>query len=109
MIRDYIVKREFWDDWGASNNAEAMVDDEMIGVLSDEWEIPVEELMKQVEEPSGADAVAAKIRRTPGWDMRLLKELCQFANLEEEWEAADEYTFEDVAFRAAEILGVEIL
>lgn len=65
--------------------------------------------MKQVEELSGADAVAAKIRRSPGWDIELLKELCKLANLEEEWEAADEYTFEDVAFRAAKILGVEIL
>lgn len=108
-MKDYIVKKEFWDDWGASNNAEATVDDEMIGILSDEWEIPVEELMKQVEEPSDADAVAAKIRRSPGWDIGLLKELCKLANLEEEWEAADEYTFESVAFRAAEILGVEIL
>lgn len=94
---------------GASNNAEAMVDDEMIGVLSDEWEIPVEELMKQVEELSGADDVAARIRRASGWDRDLLKELCRLAGLEEEWEAADEYTFESVAFRAAEILGVEIL
>lgn len=108
-MKDYIVKKEFWDNWGASNNTEAMVDDEMIGVLSDEWEIPIEELMKQVEELSDADAVAAKIRRSPGWDIELLKELCKLANLEEEWEAADEYTFESVAFRAAEILGVEIL
>jgi len=42
------------------------------------------------------------------WDLEILGELCYYADLEEEWENAGE-DFESVAYKAAEILGVEIV
>lgn len=42
------------------------------------------------------------------WDMDLLRELCWRADLLDEWIKADGETFEDVAYKAAEIVGVEI-
>ena len=38
----------------------------------------------------------------------LLKKLCALAHMEEEWEQADGETFEEVANKAAETLGVEL-
>lgn len=52
--------------------------------------------------------IARKLRETDTWDMDLLKELCELAGMEAEWEAADGDTFEAVAYAAAEKLGVEI-
>ena len=42
------------------------------------------------------------------WDDALLAELCELAGITEEWENADGETFETVAYKAADILGVEI-
>lgn len=53
-----------------------------------------------------AREIAQEIRAMDTWDMELLKKLCALANMEEEWEQADGETFEEVANKAAETLGV---
>lgn len=53
--------------------------------------------------------LAAEIRSSQEWDFDQLRELCELADMESEWESADGETFEQVAFRAAEKLGVEIM
>ena len=55
-----------------------------------------------------ANEIAKEIRAMETWDMELLVELCEAADMLEEWNAADGETFESVAFKAAEKLGVEI-
>lgn len=60
------------------------------------------------------EELAAKIRDSEGWDIDLLRDLVWRADdgensLGDEWEAADDKEFEAVAFKAAGILGVEIL
>lgn len=55
-----------------------------------------------------AEALAEKIRNLSEWDAELLKEFCDLAGLSQEWEEADGEGFESVAYKAAEILGVEI-
>lgn len=55
-----------------------------------------------------AREIAQEIRAMDTWDMELLKKLCVLANMEEEWEQADGETFEEVANKAAEALGVEL-
>lgn len=52
--------------------------------------------------------LAAKIKSMDCWDGDLLRDLCERADMLEEWEAADGDTFEDVAYKAAEKLGVDI-
>ena len=52
--------------------------------------------------------IANELRSSGEWDFELLEELCVAAGLEEEWINSDEYTFEDVAYKAAEILDVDI-
>jgi hypothetical protein len=53
--------------------------------------------------------LSSKIKTAGEWDADLLKELCFRAGMEEEWEEADGETFEAVALKAADKLGVEIL
>jgi hypothetical protein len=53
--------------------------------------------------------LASKIKAAGEWDADLLKELCFRAGMAEEWEEADDMTFEKVALRAADKLGVDIL
>lgn len=55
-----------------------------------------------------AKELAEKINELDTWDYDLLTKLCELAGLTEEWEAADGDTFETVAYKAAEILEVEI-
>ena len=56
-----------------------------------------------------ASEIAAAIRSADTWDPDLCAELREMAGLEDEWEAADGESFESILFRAAELLGVEIL
>lgn len=65
--------------------------------------VPVEDEESEIEE------LARKIRESNEWIPELLEELCKAAGMLEEWQAADGGNFEDVAFAAAEKLGVEIL
>ncbi len=55
-----------------------------------------------------AEEIANELNAMDTWNDELLAELCNLAGLEEEWENADGDTFEAVAYKAAEILGVEI-
>ena len=52
--------------------------------------------------------VAARIQESNTWDGDACRELCDLAGLADEWDAADGETFEDVIYKAANILGVEI-
>lgn len=52
--------------------------------------------------------IAADIRTADTWDLELCRELCEAADMLNEWNAADDETFESVLFAAAEKLGVEI-
>jgi hypothetical protein len=54
------------------------------------------------------EQLAKTIREADEWDPEALAELCKRAGLENEWKESDGDTFESVAYRAAEILGVEI-
>ncbi len=56
-----------------------------------------------------AQELAQDIRNNPEWDLDQLKEFCILAGLEKEWEEADGDTFESVAYKAADILNVEIV
>ena len=53
--------------------------------------------------------IAAMIRASSTWDFDLLEELCELADMSEEWREADGETFEGVAYAAAKKLGVEII
>lgn len=55
------------------------------------------------------EALANEIKASDTWDNDKLAKLCEYAGLSEEWEEADGDTFEQVAYKAAEILGVEII
>ena len=55
-----------------------------------------------------ANEIATALRSSGEWDFELIEELCEIAGLKEEWLFSDEYTFEDVAYKAAEILDVDI-
>ena len=52
--------------------------------------------------------IATTLRSSGEWNFELLKELFEIAGLEEEWDNSDCETFEDVVYKAAEILGVDI-
>ena len=54
------------------------------------------------------EELAKEIRELGEWDTDLLRDLCWRAGIIEEWEEAED-DFEEVAFKAAEKLGVEIL
>jgi len=69
----------------------------------------IEKLEKYKEKQMDAQKIAEKLRNGDQWDMDLLKELCDLAGLSDEWKDADGDTFETVAYKAADILGVEIV
>ena len=54
------------------------------------------------------EQIAQELRESDIWIPELLAKLCEYAGLSEEFANADGETFEDVAYKAAEILGVEI-
>ena len=56
-----------------------------------------------------AQELAQEIKANDEWNLDQLKELCELADMSEEWESADGESFESVAFKAAEKLGVEII
>lgn len=75
----------------------------------DEQEDAIYEKYEEVEEMTREQELAQEIRGNQEWDLDQLQELCELAGMAEEWAAADSETFEQVAFAAAEKLGVEIL
>ena len=52
--------------------------------------------------------IADEIRNAQEWNEELCEELCELADMSEEWKAADGESFESVVYAAAEKLGVEI-
>ena len=54
------------------------------------------------------EELADRINSLPNWDAQLLEELCNRAGIADEWNAAEPEEAENVAYKAAEILGVEI-
>ncbi len=55
-----------------------------------------------------ANEIATELRNSGEWSLKLLAELCEIAGLKEEWLNSDGETFESVAYKATEILGVDI-
>ena len=55
-----------------------------------------------------ANEIATTLRSSGEWDFELIEELCELAGLEEDWSNSDGENFEDVVYKAAEILGVDI-
>lgn len=55
------------------------------------------------------EALANEIKASATWNGDQLAKLCEYAGLSEEWAQADGDTFEQIAHKAAEILGVEII
>ena len=55
-----------------------------------------------------ANEIANELRNSGVWNFELLSELCEIAGLKEEWLNSDGENFEDIAYKAAEILGVDI-
>lgn len=68
----------------------------------------IEDAPEAITVESEAEILAKRIRESGEWDPELLKRLCDLAGLSEEWSEADGESFEAVAYRAADILGVEI-
>ena len=52
--------------------------------------------------------LAMAIKNSTEWDFDLLTELCNRANMSDEWDTADSENFERLAEVAAEKLNVEI-
>lgn len=83
------------------------------------WEVPEdltpEEYMTIWNELCGqgekteAEELAEKMRESDIWDPEDCEQLCSLAGLDREYQEADGDNFEQVVFKAAEILGVEIL
>ena len=55
-----------------------------------------------------ANEIATALRSSGEWDFELIEELIEIAGLEEEWNNSDGDNFEDVVYKAAEIIGVDI-
>ena len=55
-----------------------------------------------------ANEIATALRSSGEWDFELIEELCEIAGLEEEWSNSDSENFEDIVYKAAEILEVDI-
>lgn len=53
--------------------------------------------------------IAKELKASGEWIPDLCEELCQLAGLEDEWKEADGETFEKVLYKAADVLGVEII
>ena len=56
----------------------------------------------------GLKELVNRINRSKEWNPEDLKELCKLAGMENEWEKADGENFEEVAYMAAEKLGIKI-
>ena len=55
-----------------------------------------------------ANEIATVLRSSGEWDFEMIEELCEIAGLKEEWNNSDGENFEDVVYKAAEILDVDI-
>ena len=55
-----------------------------------------------------ANEIAMALRSSGEWDFELIEELCEIAGLKEDLNNSDSENFEDVVYKAAEILDVDI-
>ena len=53
-------------------------------------------------------AVAYRISMSDEWNPEDCRRLCELAEIEDEWDAADGETFEQVVYKAAELLNVKV-
>ena len=53
--------------------------------------------------------LAKRIQQSQEWNLEDIKELISHAGLEDEWNAADAEDAESIIYKAADILGVEVL
>lgn len=83
--------------------------DEPVRVYDVEEVEGIDQKYKEEKKMTREQELAEEIRSSQEWDLDQLRELCELADMEAEWEAADGETFEQVAFQAAEKLGVEIM
>lgn len=61
-----------------------------------------------VKKMSRAEEIAMELNNSGEWIPELCEELCELADMSEEWMQADGETFESVVYAAAEKLGVEV-
>lgn len=100
----YIIdkKGNYHGEFQKYAKAEAALHD----ILADRPELADLEL--EISVPDAED-VAERIRNADEWDPDDCRELCDLAGLSDEWANADGNTFEQVIYKAAEILGVEVI
>ena len=96
-----------------SQRAQDVINNTDINVLADlfgdlQTEEDVEAYVAENYPSEEAVELAERIKNADEWNAEDLAELCEMAGLEKEWQEADGETFEQVAYKAAEILGVEI-
>lgn len=96
-----------------SQRAQDVIHNTDLNVLADlfedlKTEEDVEAYVAENYPSTEAVELAERIREADEWNSEDLAELCEMAGLEKEWQEADGETFEQVAYKAAEILGVEI-
>ena len=53
--------------------------------------------------------LAKRIQQSKEWNLEDVKELISYAGLEDEWDKADAEDAESIIYKAADILGVEVL
>ena len=53
--------------------------------------------------------LAKRIQHSQEWNLEDIKELISYAGLEDEWDKADAEDVESIIYKAADILGVEVL
>lgn len=76
--------------------------------LIPDWKVAERGFPRKEVRLATAEELAKAICDADAWEPDLIGALCAEADLSDEWDEADDRTFEDVAFKAAEILGVEI-
>lgn len=96
-----------------SQRAQDVINNTDINVLADlfgdlQTEEDVEAYVAENYPSEEAVELAERIKNADEWNAEDLAELCEMAGLVKEWQEADGETFEQVAYKAAEILGVEI-
>lgn len=107
----YAVQESDQDDWsvGSFDKAEAfkMLHRQGHGLIAViENGICTKEI--SIDNRNDPETLAELIRNSDEWDFEALADLCRIAGIDDEWNAADDMSFEAVAYKAAEILGVEI-
>lgn len=64
--------------------------------------------MQQYLKSLSTEQLAQEIRSLDTWDIDLSRELCRRADLESEFDEASSTDFEEVLYKASDILNVEI-